>query len=80
MEMKKRYNDRYVFFDAPPILSGADAIAFSPLVDCILMVVQAEKTTSQEIRNALEMIPKHKFLGFVLNRQSSSFNGYYNRN
>ena len=80
VEMKKLYNDRYVFFDAPPILSGADAIAFSPLVDCILMVVQAEKTTSQEIRNALEMIPKDKFLGFVLNRQSSSFNGYYSRN
>jgi len=44
------------------------------------MVVQAEKTTSQEIKNALEMIPKDKFLGFVLNRQSSSFNGYYSRN
>ncbi len=71
VEMKKRYKDRYVFFDVPPILSAADAIAFSPLVDCILMVVQAAKTTIQEIRKALEMIPKDKFLGFALNRQRS---------
>jgi len=80
VEMKKHYNDRYVFFDAPPILSGADAIAFSPLVDCILMVVQAEKTTNQEVENALEMIPRDKFLGFVLNRQRSPVNKYYSRN
>jgi non-specific protein-tyrosine kinase len=76
-EMKKRYKDRYVFFDVPPILSTADAIAFSPFVDCILIVVQAARTTIQEIRKVLEMIPKDKFLGFVLNRQRSSIKGYY---
>jgi non-specific protein-tyrosine kinase len=77
VEMKKRYKDRYVFFDVPPILSTADAIAFSPLVDCILMVVQAERTTTQDIRKVLEMIPKDKFLGFVLNRQRSPIKGDY---
>ena len=77
VEMKKRYKDRYVFFDVPPILSVADAIAFSPLVDCILMVVQAARTTTQEIRKALGMIPKDKFLGFVSTWPWSQSNAHY---
>ncbi len=67
-EIKSRYHDRYVFFDVPPILSVADAIAFAPLVDAILMVVRAEKTSIQDIKKAVDLIPKEKFLGFVLNR------------
>jgi len=49
----------------------------SPLVDCILIVVQSARTTIQEIRKALEMIPKDKFPGFVLNQQRSPIKGYY---
>jgi protein-tyrosine kinase len=67
-EMKSRYEDRFVFFDVPPILGRADAIAFAPLVDCILMVVEAGQTSIQDIKKALELIPKDKFMGFVLNR------------
>ena len=77
VEMKKRYKGRYVFFDVPPVLSAADATAFAPLVDCILMVVQAASTSIRDIKQALEMIPKDKFLGFVLNRQRSPIKGYY---
>lgn len=67
-EMKKRYDDHYILFDIPPVLEGADAIAFAPLADCILMVVQAGRTSVHDVRKALELIPKDKFLGFVLNR------------
>lgn len=67
-EIKSRYSDRYVFFDVPPILSMADAIAFAPMVDSILMVVRAEKTSIQDIKKAVDLIPKEKLLGFVLNR------------
>jgi len=54
-----------------PVLSGADAIAFAPLVDCIIMVVEEGRTSIQETKKALELIPHEKFLGFVLNY------GYY---
>lgn len=69
-DMKNRYPNRYVFFDAPPILIGADAIAFAPLVDAIIMVVEAGRTSIQDIKKALELIPHDKFLGFVLNRHN----------
>ena len=67
-EMKSRYLDRYVFFDVPPILGRADALAFAPLVDCIIMVVEAGRTSLRDIRESLNMIPQEKFMGFVMNR------------
>lgn len=67
-EIKSRYHDRYIFFDLPPVLSVADAVAFSPLVDSILMVVMAERTSIKDIKKAVDLLPKEKFLGFVLNR------------
>jgi protein-tyrosine kinase len=76
-EMKTRYDDRYVLFDMPPILTGADAIAFTPMVDCILLVVEVGKTSIHDIKKALKLIPEDKFLGFVLNRQKSPMKTYY---
>ncbi len=81
-EIKSRYSDRYIFFDVPPILSAADAVAFSPMVDSILMVVQASKTSIQDIKKACDLIPREKFLGFVLNRHkipTKSYGEYYYR-
>jgi non-specific protein-tyrosine kinase len=70
--MKQRYSDRYVLFDVPPLLTEADAGAFAPLVDGILMVVQADRTHVTDVHKALDLIPGEKFLGFVLNRQKAS--------
>ena len=67
-DMKARYPDRYVIFDVPPILTGADVLAFAPLVDQVVVVVQAGKTSLDDIRKALRFLPKEKILGFVLNR------------
>jgi non-specific protein-tyrosine kinase len=75
-EMKNRYPDRYVFFDVPPLLNGSDALTFSTLVDGILMVVQAGKTSMEDVERAVEMIPREKFLGFVINRFNSHISNY----
>jgi len=70
-EMKHRYPNRYVLFDVPPVLTGADAMAFAPLVDFIVLVVQAGKTSMKDVKKALAMIPKEKILGLVLNRHTA---------
>lgn len=75
-EMKTRYPDRYVFFDVPPILTGADALAFVPLVDYIIMVVQAGTTSANDVKKALELIPQEKVIGFVLNRYNAAAQTY----
>ena len=83
LEMKSRYNDRYVLFDTPPVLLGADTLALTPYIDSIVMVVEEGRTTTKDVKRAIEMIPKEKFLGFVLNRRSKpeaeEYYNYYRR-
>ena len=67
-EMKNRYDNRYIFLDVPPVLNVSDAIAFAPLVDSIILVVQAGRTSVNDIKKALALIPEEKFLSFVFNR------------
>jgi non-specific protein-tyrosine kinase len=70
-EMKERYSDRYIFFDVPAILTSADALAFAPFVDGIVMVVQSGKTSTSDIKKSMKLIPNEKFIGFVLNRKKT---------
>ena len=67
-ELKNRYSDRFVIFDAPPILGVADALAFAPLVDCIVIVVGAGVTNQNDLKEAIKLLPQEKIAGFVLNR------------
>jgi protein-tyrosine kinase len=75
-DLKSRYPERYVFFDVPPVLAGADALAFAPFVDHILFVVRAGETPLPEIRRALQLLPQEKLLGLVLNRADVPLSRY----
>ena len=66
-ELKHFYPDRYVLFDLPPLLY-ADPLAFAPLVDGIILVVEAGSTPREEITHALEMVKAFPVLGCVLNK------------
>lgn len=67
-EMKDRYTERYIIFDVPPVLTVADALAFAPLVDGILIVVEAGKTSIEDVNKAISLLPQEKILGLVLNK------------
>lgn len=67
-DMKERYEDRYILFDTPPVLVGADAIAFAPFVDGIVVTVESGRTSLTDVKKALSLLPKEKLLGLVLNR------------
>jgi len=75
-EMKARYDDRYVLFDVSPILAGADAAAFAPLMDGVVVVVEAARTTKKEVKKALSLIPQEKLIGVVLNKSKARVKGY----
>ena len=66
-ELKHFYPDRYVLFDLPPLLY-ADALAFAPLVDGIILVVEAGSTPREEITRALVTLKEFPVLGCVLNK------------
>jgi non-specific protein-tyrosine kinase len=75
--MKARYPERYIIFDAPPILTGADVLTLTPLVDKIIVVVEACKTLLDDVKKALQYLPKEKILGLVFNRSANVHAGDY---
>lgn len=66
-DIKHRYKDRYVIFDSSPILVAAESIPLSSFVDCVVLVVQATRTTPKTASHALSLIKGSKILGIVFN-------------
>lgn len=69
-QLKKRYESRIVVFDMPALLSTDDTLAFAPYVDCVLLVVDDNHTTKDELVAAGELLANVNLLGTVLNRAS----------
>lgn len=67
-EMKSRYHSRIIIFDLPPVLTSADALAFSPYVDAALLVIEEGQTQKQEIERAVELLGNTNIVGTVLNK------------
>ena len=67
-DMKSRYHSRIIIFDLPPVLSSADALAFSPYVDAALLVIEEGVTQKHEIENAVELLSSTNIIGTVLNK------------
>lgn len=67
-ELKSRYPSRIVLFDLPPLLSAADALAFSPYVDAALLVIEEGKTQAEEARRAIGLLESTSVIGTVLNK------------
>jgi len=67
-EMKSRYHSRVIIFDLPPVLTSADALAFSPYVDAALLVIEDGQTQKQDVERAVELLGNTNIVGTVLNK------------
>lgn len=67
-ELKHRYASRMVVFDLPPLLNAADVLAFSPLIDALLLVVEAGRTQVEEVERSLALLSAVPIVGTVLNK------------
>lgn len=70
-ELKRRYPNRIVIFDLPPLLLSDDALVFAPYVDAMLMVVEDGRTTAEDLELCAEALNGKPLLGSVLNRGSA---------
>ena len=75
-DLKTRYADRLIVFDLPPILAADDALAFSPYVDCMLMVAESGTTRKDDLQQAYEILKNVPLVGTVLNKSESPTTGY----
>ena len=67
-ELKHRYPDRFIIFDAAPVLTSADPMVLSNLVDGIVVVVEAERTKREDIQKVFEVMHNKPILGTVFNK------------
>jgi len=66
-EIKQRYEDRYIILDTPAICECADPLVLSEYVDGIIVVARANHTSRDSLKSAMDLLPKEKILGMVLN-------------
>ena len=78
-ELKRRAE--LVIFDTSPLLVVADPMVMLPLVDCVLLVVDAQRTGHSSVLRSVENLKHAKalLLGGVLNKVTArrSGEGYY---
>jgi protein-tyrosine kinase len=57
-----------VIYDLPPVLTADDAVAVSPYVEGMLMVVSEGETTRDDLGHAMDMLRDIETIGVVLNK------------
>jgi non-specific protein-tyrosine kinase len=67
-ELKEKYQDRFIIIDAAPVLTSADPLVLSSIVDGILIVVESEKTKREDIKKVFEMMQNKPIIGTVFNK------------
>lgn len=67
-DIRTRYRDRIVIFDAPAVLSCSDPFQLSKFVKNVLFIVEEDNTTGDDIRKALKLLTDIEMIGMVLNK------------
>jgi non-specific protein-tyrosine kinase len=68
-DVKQRYgSNRICIFDCPAILRYTDPLVFAHLIDGVLLVLEAERTTPEELKKAIGLFKDCTILGMVFNK------------
>ncbi|SEA67207.1 XrtA-associated tyrosine autokinase [Acidovorax soli] len=76
-DMGKRYSDRIIVFDSPPLLLTTEARVLASHMGQVVIVVQAEKTLQSQVQYALSTIEACPIRLMVLNQARSRGLGAY---
>jgi len=71
-DVKSRYvDDRIIIFDCASLLSCADPLVLTRYVDGILLVVEQERTTADDLQKAMQLLKGKPVFGTLLNKSKS---------
>ena len=76
-DLSRRYSDRVIVFDSPPLLPTTEANVLANLMGQIVFVVAAEQTGQGAVTEALNHIEGDKVVGLVLNKSKARFGVSY---
>jgi len=67
--MRRRYQERFIIMDGPPMSKIADIRILSELADYVLIVARYGRSTNAQIARCLDVISEKKQLGIVFNEE-----------
>jgi receptor protein-tyrosine kinase len=76
-EMASRYPDRIIVFDSPPLLLTTESPVLATHMGQIVVVVAADQTTSNTVRQALATVERCPLVMTLLNKARTSDIGSY---
>jgi Mrp family chromosome partitioning ATPase len=74
-EVAKRYPDRLVIIDGPPLLATTEATVLVPYADQVVLVVPSGDATQDLVTSALDALAADDKVSMVLNRSRATFGG-----
>jgi exopolysaccharide/PEP-CTERM locus tyrosine autokinase len=86
-ELVKRYHDRFIIVDSPPMTAASEITVLANYVDGVILVVRSGKSRREQIKELVQLIGKKKILGVVFNafevnmlqsKLQKHYQGYYN--
>ncbi len=81
-ELAQRYHDRVIVIDSPPVLASSASSVLAMHVGQILFVVEADRTSEEEVKEALQLIKNCDNINMILNKAqihtgNKRFGSYY---
>lgn len=76
-DLARRYSDRIIIFDSPPLLLTTEARVLASHMGQIVMIVQAEKTLQSQVQHAMSTIENCPVKLIVLNQARTRGLGAY---
>ena len=74
-DIKCRYpTDRILIFDSSSLLTSADPLVLTRYVDGILLVLEEEKTTTEDLKKVTELLKDKPVIGTVMNKTKTLAN------
>jgi exopolysaccharide/PEP-CTERM locus tyrosine autokinase len=66
-ELVKRYHDRFILIDSPPMTAASEIAVLAKYVDGVILVVRWGKSRREQVKELVDLIGKTKILGVVFN-------------
>lgn len=81
-ELAQRYHDRVIVIDSPPVLASSASSVLAMHVGQILFIVEADRTSEEEVKEALQLVKNCKNINMILNKAqihtgNKRFGSYY---
>ena len=69
LELKRRYEDRYIFINAPSMKLSSEVQILANVSDMVLFELVSHTTTKEKVTDAIEMLGAEKIAGIVFRNQ-----------